>query len=75
LTGAGEGRDFADFGAGFFRAGLAAGFFGGDFLGEGFAGFFFVGGFFAAGFTGLPTSFFFGAGAGFLVFLAMVMVG
>jgi hypothetical protein len=53
-------------------AGLDAGFFR-DGLGEFFA--VFVDDFFGAGLTGLPTGFFFGAGAGFLVFLAMMIVG
>jgi hypothetical protein len=54
-------------------AGRAAVFLAGDDLEDFWTGF--VGDFFAAGFTGLPTGFFFEAGAGFLVFLAMMIVG
>ena len=70
------------FGAGFLRAGLAAVFLGGgDFLERDLAGLaadftgdFFVGDFFAAGLTGLPTVLFLGAGTGFLVLEAMVVM-
>jgi hypothetical protein len=76
---AGEGLDLsrtlAGLGAGFGAVFLEMGLGGGDFLGEGFealTGFF--GEDFTAGLTGLPTDFFLGAGAGFLVFLAMMGV-
>ena len=74
---AGEGAGLRDgLGAGL-RAALGAGLDAGflrDGLGNFFAGFF-VDDLFGAGLTGLPTGFFFGAGAGFLVFLAMMIVG